>query len=154
MTLIVDLLLHEKAKLNRGQFLERVRPVVAIRTNQNRREEGLTLYIHSLRTFMLLRHLRDAIVEGDFDGLNGYYGCYHAAVEISEPWIYGSEIQTTTRFCVRLSAGWQRFIDLIQIHSQSRKNNCIHPFFRKCGKLLVNSSRLKKTRMLWKWMKK
>lgn len=126
MTLIVDLLLHEKAKLNRGEFLERVRPVVAIRTNQNRREEVLTLYIHSLRTFMLLRHLRDAIVQGDFDGLNGYYGCYHAAVEISEPldlWFRNTDNDTILRQIICWLAALYRF----NPDSQSIKEEQLYP---------------------------
>ena len=111
MPLIVDLSLHEKANQGREEFLNRLRAVEAIRTNRDRGEEGLTLYIHSIETFMLWRHLQAAIVKGNFDGLNGRYGCYNAAIEISEPlYLWLKKKLTRTRFCGKSSAGSRPYI--------------------------------------------
>jgi hypothetical protein len=112
MPLIVDLSLHKKAALSREEFFNRVRSVEAIPSNHNRQEEGLTLYIHSLETFMLWHHLQDAIIRGNFDGLNGYYRCFHAAIEISDPlygWLRNTDEDTILRQIVCWLAALYRF---------------------------------------------
>ena len=75
---------------------------------------------------MLLRHLRDAIVQGDFDGLNGYYGCYHAAFEISEPldlWFRNTDNDTILRQIICWLAALYRF----NPDSQSIKEEQLYP---------------------------
>lgn len=100
MPLIVDLAIHEKATLTREKYLEKTRCVQAIRSNLNRYDEGMTLYVHSLESYMLIKHLQALIVQGDFDGLNGRYQCVHAGVEVSDPlylWLKNSTFDTVMR---------------------------------------------------------
>lgn len=110
MTLIVNLAIHEKAKLSLDEFLDRVQPVQAIRSNKP--HEDLTLYIRSLNQFMLLHDYHAAIGQGIFGGLDGRYHCYHAAIEVSEPlylWFNNTPIDTIMRQIICWLAAMHKF---------------------------------------------
>lgn len=124
MQLVVDLALHEKAGLNRADFLDRFAPVEAIRTNKPPNyEEGLTFYIHSLDSFMLHRHIKDAITSGNFDGLNGHFSCVHGAIGIPDllfNWYSNTDQDTILRQIICWLAALYAF-DLDRRHIMKRQ---------------------------------
>jgi Meiotically up-regulated gene 113 len=100
VAIIINPHIHEDFKETREKFLERVECVKAIRTNRDSKDEGLTLYIHSLPTFNLYRYIKNAIDKGDFSGLDSYYDRKHFGIEISDKlysWFKNNELDTIMR---------------------------------------------------------
>ena len=85
VAVIINPNVHTGSKLNRKQFLGRLSSVEAVRTNVNAYDEGLSVYIHSVETFNYYRHLKDAISNGDFSGLDGTYRVRHFGIDIADP---------------------------------------------------------------------
>lgn len=84
MTVIINPNVHADSKLSRSDFLDRVGNVRAVRSNKSSAEEGLTVYIHSLRSFHRYRHLQDAVLHGDFGALDGEFHVRHFGIEIAD----------------------------------------------------------------------
>ena len=102
MATIINLRVHENIGITRKEFLERVSTVEAIQANaESNNEEGLTIYIHSLKTFTLYRHIKEAVDKSDFSGLDDYYSQNkHFGIEISDKlfsWFKNNSVDTILR---------------------------------------------------------
>jgi hypothetical protein len=103
---VMNIHIHEDAKLSRKEFLQRVACVSAIRTNWN--DMGITWYPRNARQWNLLAHLHAAVRSGDF-GLIGsvpnykYFGLFLPRPQYA--WLANNDLGVLQRQIIGFLAG-------------------------------------------------
>lgn len=70
---------------------------------------------------MMLKHLQSVVIHGNFDGLNDFYDCIHAGIEISEPlhlWLKNTKEDTILRQIICWLAAIYRFDEKREIMNE------------------------------------
>lgn len=103
---VMNVHVHENAKLSRKQFLERVDGVKAIRANWVR--SGITWYPATAREWNLLSHLHAAVRSGDFGHVGSRPDYTYFGLVIPRPqyaWLANNDIGVLQRQVIAFLAG-------------------------------------------------
>jgi hypothetical protein len=103
---VMNIHIHEDAKLSRKEFLQRVACVSAIRTNWN--DMGVTWYPRNAQQWNLLAHLHAAVRSGDFGFIGSvadykYFGLFLPRPQYA--WLANNDLGVLQRQIISFLAG-------------------------------------------------
>lgn len=100
MTIVINPNLNANSGLKKSEFLTRVSGVQAVRTNHQKEEENLTVYICDRESWEFPRYLKEAICQCNFDNLDNFYKVKHFGIDLPDQflqWFQNCDLQLIHR---------------------------------------------------------